>query len=106
MQQRQPRGRRDDWRRFAGELAAAERAAAVAEGGFAFAFAEGALVRALRGGAWLLLDEVNLAPPEVGAPAPGARRAGAVSRARRWSSCGEAGACTQWLADASFLIGG
>jgi hypothetical protein len=65
MRQRGPCGRRDDWRRFAGELAAAERAAAVAEGGFAFAFQEGALVRALRSGAWLLLDEVNLAPPEV-----------------------------------------
>ena len=57
---------REDWRRFEGELAAAERAAAVAEGGFAFAFQEGALVQALRRGAWLLLDEINLAPPEVG----------------------------------------
>lgn len=47
------------------ELAAAERTAAVAEGGFAFAFAEGQLVRALREGWWLLLDEINLAPPEV-----------------------------------------
>lgn len=34
-------------------------------GGFAFAFVEGELVRALREGWWLLLDEVNLAPPEV-----------------------------------------
>lgn len=38
----------------------------MAEGGFAFAFQEGALVQALRHGAWLLLDEINLAPPEVG----------------------------------------
>ncbi|MEW5309894.1 MAG: hypothetical protein WDW38_001740 [Sanguina aurantia] len=53
------------WRSFAVELAAAERTAAVAEGGFAFAFAEGQLVRALREGWWLLLDEINLAPPEV-----------------------------------------
>jgi len=30
-----------------------------------FAFAEGALVKALRQGRWLLLDEVNLAPPDV-----------------------------------------
>lgn len=30
-----------------------------------FAFAEGALVRALRQGRWLLLDEVNLAPADV-----------------------------------------
>ena len=57
---------REDWRRFGAELAAAERAAAVAEGGFAFAFQEGSLVQALRRGAWLLLDEINLAPPEVG----------------------------------------
>jgi len=72
----------------------------VAEGGFAFAFAEGALVRALRSGAWLLLDEVNLAPPEVGAlcaaPVAGScatkhalvcicRRAPAVSSAGDWS---------------------
>ena len=45
---------------------AAEAAAAAAEGGFAFAFVEGVLVRAVREGWWLLLDEVNLAPPEVG----------------------------------------
>jgi midasin len=53
------------WRRFAADLSAAERAAAAAEGGFAFAFVEGALVSALREGWWLLLDEINLAPPEV-----------------------------------------
>ena len=32
---------------------------------FAFAFVEGPLVRALRAGHWLLLDEVNLAAPET-----------------------------------------
>ena len=31
----------------------------------AFSFIEGALVKALRHGSWLLLDEINLAPPEV-----------------------------------------
>ena len=36
-----------------------------AEKGFAFAFVEGALVRAVRKGWWLLLDEINLAPAEV-----------------------------------------
>ncbi len=36
-----------------------------AEGGLAFAFVEGALLRAVRDGAWLLLDEINLAPAEV-----------------------------------------
>lgn len=55
----------EEWRGFAAQLAAAEAAAAAAEGGFAFAFVEGALVRAVREGWWLLLDEVNLAPPEV-----------------------------------------
>ena len=44
---------------------AIERAATAADQGFAFAFVEGELVRALREGHWLLLDEVNLAPPEV-----------------------------------------
>ncbi len=53
------------WRRFAADLAAAEATVAAAEGGFAFAFAEGALVKAVREGWWLLLDEVNLAPAEA-----------------------------------------
>ena len=45
---------------------AADRALSGASGsGVAFAFAEGALVAALRSGAWLLLDEANLAPPDV-----------------------------------------
>ncbi len=61
-----------EWRQFAGDLSVAERAAAVAEGGFAFAFVEGQLVRAVREGSWLLLDEINLAPPEV-------RRSGAMA---------------------------
>ncbi|EFJ44763.1 hypothetical protein VOLCADRAFT_121252, partial [Volvox carteri f. nagariensis] len=56
---------RHEWRVFSADMAAAERAAAVAEGGFAFAFVEGILVKALRNGWWLLLDEINLAPAEV-----------------------------------------
>ncbi len=36
-----------------------------AESSVVFAFVEGALVKALREGGWLLLDEVNLAPPET-----------------------------------------
>ncbi len=32
----------------------------IVQGGFAFAFLEGALATALREGAWLLLDEVRL----------------------------------------------
>ncbi|GAB4814206.1 hypothetical protein N2152v2_001252 [Parachlorella kessleri] len=56
---------REEWLRFGTDLTAAEAAAAAAEGGFAFAFVEGVLVRAVREGWWLLLDEVNLAPPEA-----------------------------------------
>lgn len=56
----------EEWRRFAGRLAEAERAVEAAEGGFAFAFMEGVLVQAVREGWWLLLDEMNLAPTEVG----------------------------------------
>ena len=51
-------GIREGWARFAADLVVAERAAAAAEGGFAFAFVEGALVKAVREGHWLLLDEV------------------------------------------------
>lgn len=54
-----------EWRQFGGDVAAAEAAATAAEGGFAFAFVEGALVKAVREGWWLLLDEMNLAPAEV-----------------------------------------
>ena len=53
------------WRAFADELAAARRIAQAAETGFAFHFVEGALVAAMQEGHWLLLDEVNLAPPQV-----------------------------------------
>ena len=56
---------REEWARFSESVTAAERAAQMAEGGFAFAFKEGALVKALRHGHWVLLDEINLAPPEV-----------------------------------------
>lgn len=42
-----------------------EKLLAAAESGAAFAFEEGTLVKALRGGFWLLLDEINLAPPEA-----------------------------------------
>lgn len=58
-------GLRHEWQLFAGELASAERAAGLSDGGFAFAFVEGKLVQAVREGWWLLLDELNLAPPEV-----------------------------------------
>ena len=35
------------------------------EAGIAFTFVEGSLVRAIREGRWLLLDEINLAAPET-----------------------------------------
>ncbi|CAL5218660.1 g365 [Coccomyxa viridis] len=56
---------REEWARFHESVTAAERAARMAEGGFAFAFKEGALVKALRQGHWVLLDEINLAPSEA-----------------------------------------
>jgi midasin len=55
----------EQWRTFAGELARAERQVEAAQTAFAFAFMEGALVKALREGHWLLLDEVNLAPADA-----------------------------------------
>ena len=35
------------------------------ESALAFSFVEGSLVRALRSGEWVLLDEVNLAPADM-----------------------------------------
>ena len=58
-------GVRQEWTAFAAEVAKAQALATAAEGGFAFAFVEGALVKAVREGWWLLLDEINLAPAEV-----------------------------------------
>ncbi|EOA33965.1 hypothetical protein CARUB_v10021460mg [Capsella rubella] len=37
----------------------------ISSGGMVFNFVEGAFVAALRDGHWVLLDEVNLAPPEI-----------------------------------------
>lgn len=56
------------WAAFSTAAAAAARAVAVTEAGFAFHFMEGALVTALREGHWILLDEINLAPPQVETP--------------------------------------
>ncbi|GJP54985.1 hypothetical protein CLOM_g13979 [Closterium sp. NIES-68] len=53
------------WAHFSTDLARAERQVAAAEASFAFMFVEGALVKALREGQWLLMDEINLAPPET-----------------------------------------
>lgn len=56
---------REEWIAFEADVAVAEAALMAAEGGFAFSFVEGALVQALQEGSWLLLDEINLAPPEA-----------------------------------------
>ena len=61
-----PEALRQEWLQLVRRVDAAEAAAAAAEGGFAFSFVEGALVKAVREGWWLLLDEINLAPAEVG----------------------------------------
>ncbi|KAL0049173.1 hypothetical protein WJX82_008148 [Trebouxia sp. C0006] len=53
------------WQRFGSDVSAAEKASMMAEKDFAFAFVEGALVKAVREGWWLLLDEINLAPAEA-----------------------------------------
>lgn len=45
--------------------AALLRSAAGGGGALAFAFVEGAVLSALQAGRWLLLDEINLAPPET-----------------------------------------
>lgn len=56
---------REKWHNFKEQLLAAEASALAAEGGVCFAFMEGILLKAVREGWWLLLDEINLAPPEV-----------------------------------------
>ncbi|GAB2269172.1 hypothetical protein Dimus_004102 [Dionaea muscipula] len=52
------------WKDFALKLQLAHRQAN-ASSGMLFSFVEGAFVTALRNGDWILLDEVNLAPPET-----------------------------------------
>ena len=54
-----------EWEAFAAEADDAERQLEASKGGFAFDFVEGVLVRALREGHWVLLDEINLAPAEA-----------------------------------------
>lgn len=58
------------WQEFAAEVEIAKRTVKVSTQGFAFEFVEGALVKALRTGQWLLLDEINMAPPEARAVIP------------------------------------
>ncbi|XP_073126022.1 midasin isoform X2 [Henckelia pumila] len=54
----------EEWVNFSVKLENA-RAQVNASDGIVFSFVEGAFIKALRNGEWILLDEVNLAPPEI-----------------------------------------
>ncbi|CAM9377533.1 unnamed protein product, partial [Scytosiphon promiscuus] len=60
-----PSGQRRDWERFASNAKRFERQRIAVEGSFAFSFVEGVLVKAIREGKWVLLDEINLASAET-----------------------------------------
>ncbi|KAK8664402.1 hypothetical protein V6N13_084194 [Hibiscus sabdariffa] len=51
------------WEDFSARLETAHRQ--IASSGMVFSFVEGVFVTALRNGQWVLLDEVNLAPPDI-----------------------------------------
>ncbi|XP_075750975.1 midasin [Rhipicephalus microplus] len=59
------KGQLECWRAFGEQLRKAEAQARQAENKLTFAFIEGALVRALKKGSWVLLDEINLAEGEA-----------------------------------------
>lgn len=69
-----------DWDTFLSKLNAARSQIGSATG-MSFQFVEGAFVTALRNGHWILLDEVNLAPPET------LQRIGAVLDGERGTLC-------------------
>ncbi|KAB8209997.1 hypothetical protein BDV34DRAFT_209809 [Aspergillus parasiticus] len=56
---------RQRWERFAGQLNDFEAQVSQGDAKFAFAFVQGKIVRALRNGEWVLLDEINLASPDT-----------------------------------------
>lgn len=56
---------RPRWERFSQNLEQFEIQLAGGTGGFAFAFVEGNIVKAVRNGDWVLLDEINLASPDT-----------------------------------------
>lgn len=56
---------RSEWEEIGVEVARLQRQLARPEEGIAFSFVEGSLVRALRAGDWILLDEINLAAAET-----------------------------------------
>lgn len=56
---------RQRWESFEGQLVDFEAQVSQGDAKFAFAFVQGKIVRALRNGEWVLLDEVNLASPDT-----------------------------------------
>ncbi|KAL3462951.1 hypothetical protein BJX64DRAFT_287929 [Aspergillus heterothallicus] len=56
---------RQRWERFAAQLSDFEAQVSQGDAKFAFAFVQGKIVRALRNGEWVLLDEINLASPDT-----------------------------------------
>lgn len=53
------------WEKFAKNLEQFEIQLSGGGGGFAFAFVEGNIIKAVRNGDWVLLDEINLASPDT-----------------------------------------
>ncbi|OBA18032.1 P-loop containing nucleoside triphosphate hydrolase protein, partial [Metschnikowia bicuspidata var. bicuspidata NRRL YB-4993] len=53
------------WQEFQLDVKGFESQAANLENSFVFSFVEGSLVKAVRNGEWLLLDEINLASPDT-----------------------------------------
>lgn len=56
---------RPRWEKFAQNLEQFEIQLSGGTGGFAFAFVEGNIIKAVRNGDWVLLDEINLASPDT-----------------------------------------
>ncbi|KAG0241019.1 AAA ATPase midasin [Mortierella sp. GBA43] len=54
-----------DWQAFADQLATLKETYSASSAKFVFSFLEGALVKAVRRGDWILLDEINLATTET-----------------------------------------
>ncbi|KAI7329691.1 midasin [Hortaea werneckii] len=53
------------WNEFAANLNGIEKRVGTGSEGFAFSFVEGNIVKAVRNGDWVLLDEINLASPDT-----------------------------------------
>ncbi|PGH09043.1 hypothetical protein AJ79_05772 [Helicocarpus griseus UAMH5409] len=56
---------REKWDAFSGELKDFEVRVSEGDSKFVFAFVQGKIVKALRNGEWVLLDEINLASPDT-----------------------------------------